>query len=112
MVAALSLDGYEAVHVVPGSVDGEEFLDYIVNEVVCCMFYIWKNPVVKFGFICQNLAKFAKYSSFARFGDLFKFGRSILKFPQIMHIFSDIWKSRKMFPIFFLKMSYIPQLCY
>ena len=28
MVAALSLDGYESVHVVPGSVDGEEFLDF------------------------------------------------------------------------------------
>jgi transposase len=35
MVAALSLDGYEAVRVVPGSVDGEEFLDFITNDVVC-----------------------------------------------------------------------------
>ena len=34
MVAALSLDGYDSVHVVPGSVDGEEFLDFIVNNVV------------------------------------------------------------------------------
>jgi transposase len=41
MVAALSLDGYEAVRVVPGSVDGEEFLDYIVNDVVRCMFYLF-----------------------------------------------------------------------
>ena len=36
MVAALSLDGYKAVHVVPGSVDGEDFLNFIVNDVVCC----------------------------------------------------------------------------
>jgi len=40
MVAALSLDGYEAVHVVPGSVDGEEFLDFIINDVVRYMFYL------------------------------------------------------------------------
>jgi hypothetical protein len=36
MVAALSLDGYEGVHVVLGSVDGEEFLDFIINDVVHC----------------------------------------------------------------------------
>ena len=41
MVAALSLDGYEGVRVVPGSVDGEEFLDFIINDVVCrYMFYL------------------------------------------------------------------------
>jgi hypothetical protein len=41
MIAALSLDGYEGVHVVPGSVDGEEFLDFIINDVVhCYMFYL------------------------------------------------------------------------
>ena len=40
MVAALSLDGYEAVCVVPGSVDGEEFLDFIINDVVRHMFYL------------------------------------------------------------------------
>jgi len=40
MVAALSLDGYEAVRVVPGSVDGEEFLDFIINDVVHYMFYL------------------------------------------------------------------------
>jgi hypothetical protein len=39
LVAALSLGGYEAVRVVPGSVDGEEFLDYIVNDVVRHLFY-------------------------------------------------------------------------
>ena len=48
MVAALSLDGYESVHVVPGSVDGEEFLDFIVNDVVHCMFY-------PFGFLLNYL---------------------------------------------------------
>ena len=35
MVAALSLDGCEALCVVPGSVDGEEFLDFIIHDVVC-----------------------------------------------------------------------------
>jgi transposase len=34
MVAAMSLDGYEALSVVPGSVDGEAFFDFIVNDVV------------------------------------------------------------------------------
>jgi hypothetical protein len=48
MVAALSLDGYEAVHVVPGSVDGEGFLDFIINDVVRCMFYL-------FGFLPNHL---------------------------------------------------------
>ena len=41
MVAALSLGGYEVVDVVPGSVDAEEFLDFVVDEVVCCMFYLF-----------------------------------------------------------------------
>jgi hypothetical protein len=48
LVAALLLDGYEAVRVVPGSVDGEEFLDYIVNDVMHCMFYF-------FGFLLSCL---------------------------------------------------------
>ena len=43
MVAALSLDGYEAVHIVPGSVDGEEFLNFIVDDVVRCMFYHFES---------------------------------------------------------------------
>ena len=34
MVAALSLDGYEAMRVVLGSVDSEEFLDFIIYDVV------------------------------------------------------------------------------
>ncbi len=42
MVAVLSLDGYEAVCIVLGSVDGEEFMDFIVNDVVHCMFYIFR----------------------------------------------------------------------
>lgn len=48
MVAALSLDGYEAVHVVPGSIDGEDFLDFVINAVVCCTFYLLRfllNPL-------------------------------------------------------------------
>jgi hypothetical protein len=36
VVAALSLQGYKAVRVVPGSVDGDEFLDFIVNDLVSC----------------------------------------------------------------------------
>ena len=42
MVAALSLDGYEAVHGVPGSVDREEFLDFIINDMVHRMFYFFR----------------------------------------------------------------------
>jgi hypothetical protein len=41
MVAALSLDGYEAVGVVSGPVDGGGFLDFIVNNLVHCMFYLF-----------------------------------------------------------------------
>jgi transposase len=37
MVAAMSMNGYEALSVVPGSVDGELFFDFIVNEVVCSL---------------------------------------------------------------------------
>jgi hypothetical protein len=41
MITALSLDGYEGVRVVPGSVDVEEFLDFIINNVVHrYMFYL------------------------------------------------------------------------
>jgi hypothetical protein len=35
MVAALLLDGYEAISVVEGLLDGELFFNFIVNEVVC-----------------------------------------------------------------------------
>ena len=48
MVAALSLDGYEAVRVVSGSVDEEEFLDFIASDVVRCVFYF-------FGFLLNHL---------------------------------------------------------
>ena len=41
MVATLSLDGYKAVHVVLGSVDGEDFLDFIVNDMVRRTFYLF-----------------------------------------------------------------------
>jgi hypothetical protein len=34
MVAALSLDGYDSMHIVLGFVDREEFLDFIVNDVM------------------------------------------------------------------------------
>jgi transposase len=38
ILPALSLDGYIALRVVEGSVDGGEFYDFVVNDVVC-MFY-------------------------------------------------------------------------
>ncbi len=41
MVTALSLNGYKAVHVVLGSVDREEFLDFIVNDVVHRLFHLF-----------------------------------------------------------------------
>jgi hypothetical protein len=34
MIAALSLDGYEAFRVVPNSVDGYELFDFVVEELV------------------------------------------------------------------------------
>jgi hypothetical protein len=49
MATALSLDGYEAVCIVLGSVDREEFLDFIVNDVVRFQFY----PFDFYSTICQ-----------------------------------------------------------
>jgi hypothetical protein len=40
MVAALSMDGYEAMAVVPGSVDRENFYDFIVDDVVSFLFFV------------------------------------------------------------------------
>ncbi|THV04577.1 hypothetical protein K435DRAFT_573727, partial [Dendrothele bispora CBS 962.96] len=37
LVAALGIDGYAAARVVPGSVDGEEFFDFVVSEVIPTM---------------------------------------------------------------------------
>jgi hypothetical protein len=34
MVVAMDVEGYMACHVVLGSVDGNEFFDFIVNKVV------------------------------------------------------------------------------
>ena len=45
MVAALSMDGYEALRVVSGSVDGEEFLDFIIHDVVCPSCSISQYPI-------------------------------------------------------------------
>jgi transposase len=39
MVAALSLDGYEAVRIVPGSVDSTKFLDFIVQDLVSTYYH-------------------------------------------------------------------------
>jgi transposase len=54
MVAALSLDGYEAVHVVPGSVDGEGFLDFIVNAVVRYTFFCFRFLLTLFQLPTMN----------------------------------------------------------
>jgi hypothetical protein len=40
MIAALSMDGYEAMAVVPGSVDGESFYNFIVDNVVSFLLVI------------------------------------------------------------------------
>ncbi|KAF8836974.1 hypothetical protein BDN67DRAFT_867806, partial [Paxillus ammoniavirescens] len=37
ILPALSLDGYVAVRIVEGAVDGAEFYDFIVNEVLMKM---------------------------------------------------------------------------
>ena len=34
MVAAITIDGYIATHIVPGSFNAEEFRDYITEQVV------------------------------------------------------------------------------
>jgi transposase len=34
ILPALTLDGYIAIHVVEGSIDGEEFFDFVLNDVV------------------------------------------------------------------------------
>jgi len=34
ILPALTLDGYIAIHVVKGSIDGEEFFDFVLNDVV------------------------------------------------------------------------------
>ena len=38
IVAAITVDGYIGTCVVPGSVDGDEFFDFIVEDVVCHCF--------------------------------------------------------------------------
>ena len=43
IMATLSLDGYKAMHVVSVFVNGEKFLNYITNDVVCFMFYLFKT---------------------------------------------------------------------
>lgn len=48
MVAALLLDEYKAMCVIPGSIDREEFLDYITNDMICSIFYL-------FGFLLNHL---------------------------------------------------------
>ena len=36
IVAAITVDGYIGTRIVPGSVDGDEFFDFIVEDVVRC----------------------------------------------------------------------------
>jgi hypothetical protein len=35
ILPALTIDGYLAVRAVEGSIDGAEFFDFVVNDVVC-----------------------------------------------------------------------------
>ena len=35
ILPALTIDGYMAVHVVEGSIDGNEFFDFVLHDVVC-----------------------------------------------------------------------------
>jgi len=43
IVAAIGVDGYVATRVVPGSVDGDEFFEFIVEDVVCNSFHSPNN---------------------------------------------------------------------
>jgi len=45
MVAAITIDGYIATRVVPGSFNAEEFRDYITEQVVCVASHI-KGPFI------------------------------------------------------------------
>ena len=37
ILAAMSVEGYVGTCIVPGSVDGDEFFDFIVNDIVCSL---------------------------------------------------------------------------
>ena len=37
ILAAMSIEGYMGTHIVPGSVDGDKFFDFIVNVIVCSL---------------------------------------------------------------------------
>ncbi|KAF8219813.1 hypothetical protein L208DRAFT_1156057, partial [Tricholoma matsutake] len=37
ILAAMSVEGYVGTHIVPGSVDGDEFFDFIVNDILLQM---------------------------------------------------------------------------
>jgi transposase len=52
MVAALSVDGYETMRVVPGSLDGEAFFDFIVNDVVG--FYLYSDAILMLSFVATE----------------------------------------------------------
>ena len=43
ILPALTLDGYIAVRVVEGSIDGEEFFDFIVNDLVCLRVFSFRS---------------------------------------------------------------------
>ena len=45
IVAALNIGGYVATRVVPGSVDSDEFFDFIVHDIVSCIWY-WHDLYV------------------------------------------------------------------
>lgn len=41
ILPAMTIDGYIAMRMVPESVDGVEFLDFVINDVVCSLRFGW-----------------------------------------------------------------------
>lgn len=42
IIAALTLDGYITQHIVPGSLDGEEFFDFTTQDLMSLIFYCFE----------------------------------------------------------------------
>ena len=47
IIAAMTVDGYIGTRVVLGSVDGDEFFDFIVEDVVCFSLSLLLNHAMK-----------------------------------------------------------------
>ena len=55
MVAAMSVEGYIATHIVEGSVDGDEFFEFIVNSMVHTSLQLWYYFTHELIFFCSSL---------------------------------------------------------